>query len=146
MTVATESEKVNILSRSWPYPWIKWKLTLSGRSRFQHVWSFGNGNAGIVCGVLRKDVFVLDSSQGSPILVHAITCKGHTFITVAYGWPQECTHGEGRPVVQPAISWPEICPVQDPMPKRWCDVSWLAQSCAQIAPCRASGLGSRVWG
>ena len=42
-----------------------------------------------------KGRLVLDSSQGSPILVHDITCKGHKFITVAYGWP------EGRPVVQP---------------------------------------------
>ena len=47
---------------------------------------FVNGNTGIVRGVLRKDVFLMQSAQGLPILVHPITYKGRKFLPVAYGW------------------------------------------------------------
>ncbi|CAE7393007.1 USP17L21, partial [Symbiodinium pilosum] len=56
---------------------------------------FVNGNTGIVRTVLRKDVFVLDTAQGIPILAHPITQKGRKFLPVAYGWATTMRRAQG---------------------------------------------------
>ena len=46
---------------------------------------FVNGNSGIVRLTLRKDVFVMESSQQQSVLVYPVTIRGRKFLPVAYG-------------------------------------------------------------
>ncbi|CAE7937965.1 Dnah2, partial [Symbiodinium necroappetens] len=48
--------------------------------------SFVNGQMGTIRLMLRRDIFVLASDQGTSILVHPICVKGQMFLPVAYGW------------------------------------------------------------
>ena len=56
---------------------------------------FVNGNAGIVRMVLRSDIFVLQSDQGIPILIHPISTQGKKFLPVAYGWATTIRRAQG---------------------------------------------------
>ncbi|CAE7357694.1 pif1 [Symbiodinium sp. CCMP2592] len=56
---------------------------------------FVNGNAGKVRCLLRADVFVLDSDQGLPILIHPISQQGRKFLPVAYGWATTMRRAQG---------------------------------------------------
>ncbi|CAE7271115.1 PIF1 [Symbiodinium sp. CCMP2592] len=56
---------------------------------------FVNGNTGVVRNMLRSDVFVLDSDQGIPILVHPITQRGKKYLPVAYGWATTMRRAQG---------------------------------------------------
>ena len=56
---------------------------------------FVNGNSGITRSLLRKDVFILQSSQNVSILVRPITVKGRKFLPVTYGWATTVRRGQG---------------------------------------------------
>ena len=56
---------------------------------------FVNGNTGLIRSMLRSDVFVLDSDQGLPILVHPITRNGKKFLPVSYGWATTMRRAQG---------------------------------------------------
>ena len=56
---------------------------------------FVNGNTGTVRSVLRKDIVIFQSSQGSLILVHPITVKGKKFLPVTYGWCTTMRRAQG---------------------------------------------------
>ncbi len=64
---------------------------------------FVNGNTGIVRAMLRRDVFILQSNQGIPILVHPITVKGKKFLPVAYGWATTMRRAQGATLTQVAL-------------------------------------------
>ena len=56
---------------------------------------FVNGNSGIIRALLRKDVFILQSTQNVSILVHPITVKGRKFLPVTYGWATTMRRAQG---------------------------------------------------
>ena len=56
---------------------------------------FVNGNTGTVRSMLRSDVFLLQSDQGLPILVHPVTQKGRKFLPVTYGWATTMRRAQG---------------------------------------------------
>ena len=56
---------------------------------------FVNGNTGTVRSMLRSDVFLLQSDQGLPILVHPVTQKGRKFLPVSYGWATTMRRAQG---------------------------------------------------
>ena len=56
---------------------------------------FVNGNAGMVRKMLRADIFLLQSDQGVPILVHPISSQGRKFLPVAYGWATTIRRAQG---------------------------------------------------
>ena len=56
---------------------------------------FVNGNTGTVKSMLRSDVFLLQSDQGLPILVHPVTQKGRKFLPVTYGWATTMRRAQG---------------------------------------------------
>ena len=64
---------------------------------------FVNGNSGVVRAVLRPDVFVLQSVQDLPILVHPITLKGRKYLPVSYGWATTMRRAQGATLEQVAI-------------------------------------------
>ena len=47
---------------------------------------FVNGNTGTIRKVLCRDVFIMESSQQTCILVYPITVKGRKYLPVAYGY------------------------------------------------------------
>ena len=56
---------------------------------------FVNGNTGTVKSMLCSDVFLLQSDQGLPILVHPVTQKGRKFLPVTYGWATTMRRAQG---------------------------------------------------
>ena len=83
--IPTENEKIAIA------PNMRMRLTHNvDKER-----AFVNGNAGTVRKVLRADVFLLQSDQGLPILVHPITSQGRKFLPVAYGWATTIRRAQG---------------------------------------------------
>ncbi|CAE7839773.1 pif1 [Symbiodinium sp. CCMP2592] len=56
---------------------------------------FVNGNTGTVRAMLRSDVFLLQSDQGLPILVHPVTQQGRKFLPVSYGWATTIRRAQG---------------------------------------------------
>ena len=56
---------------------------------------FVNGNSGIIRALLRRDVFILQSTQNISILVHPITVKGRKFLPVTYGWATTMRRAQG---------------------------------------------------
>ena len=57
--------------------------------------SFVNGQMGVIRLMLRRDIFVLASDQGTSILVHPICIKGQMFLPVAYGWATTIRRAQG---------------------------------------------------
>ena len=57
--------------------------------------SFVNGQMGSIRLMLRRDIFVLASDQGTSILVHLICVKGQMFLPVAYGWATTIRRAQG---------------------------------------------------
>ena len=57
--------------------------------------SFVNGQMGSIRLMLRRDIFVLASDQGTSILVHPICVKGQMFLPVAYGWATTIRRAQG---------------------------------------------------
>jgi len=74
-------------------------LTANMRVRLTHNVNkeegFVNGNTGTVRKVLRPDVFVMESSQQTCILVYPITVKGHKYLPVAYGYATTMRRAQG---------------------------------------------------
>ena len=58
---------------------------------------FVNGNAGTIRLVLRRDVFVMESSQRTSVLVYPITLRGRKFLPVAYGYALQCGEPKAPP-------------------------------------------------
>jgi len=56
---------------------------------------FVNGTTGLIRSLLRKDVFILKSSQDISILVHPVTLKGRKFVPVAYSWATTIRRAQG---------------------------------------------------
>ena len=56
---------------------------------------FVNGNTGVVRSMLRADVFILQSDQGTPILIHPVTQQGRKFLPVTYGWATTIRRAQG---------------------------------------------------
>ena len=81
----TESDKVAVA------PGMRMRLTHNvDKER-----GFVNGNAGMVRKMLRADIFLLQSDQGVPILVHPISSQGRKFLPVAYGWATTIRRAQG---------------------------------------------------
>ncbi|CAE7447453.1 unnamed protein product, partial [Symbiodinium sp. CCMP2456] len=57
--------------------------------------SFVNGQMGSVRLMLRRDIFILASDQGTSILVHPICIKNQMFLPVAYGWATTIRRAQG---------------------------------------------------
>lgn len=45
--------------------------------------------------MLRADVFILQSDQGTPILIHPVTQQGRKFLPVTYGWATTIRRAQG---------------------------------------------------
>ena len=56
---------------------------------------FVNGNTGTIRKVLRRDVFIMESSQQKCILVYPITVKGRKYLPVAYGYATTMRRAQG---------------------------------------------------
>ena len=56
---------------------------------------FVNGNSGIVRLPLRKDVFVMETTQKQSVLVYPITLRGRKFLPVAYGYATTMRRAQG---------------------------------------------------
>ncbi|CAE7809429.1 pif1, partial [Symbiodinium necroappetens] len=56
---------------------------------------FVNGNTGTVRLVLRRDVFVMQSAQGTSVLVYPIALRGRKFLPVAYGYATTMRRAQG---------------------------------------------------
>ena len=66
---------------------------------------FVNGQTGIVRAVLRPDVFVLLSDQGTSILVHPISVRGRKFLPVTYGWATTMRRAQGSTLDRVCLSF-----------------------------------------
>ena len=56
---------------------------------------FVNGNSGIVRLPLRKDVFVMETTQKQSVLVYPTTLRGRKFLPVAYGYATTMRRAQG---------------------------------------------------
>ena len=74
-------------------------LTANMRVRLTHNVNkeegYVNGNTGQIRKVLRRDVFIMESSQHTCILVYPITVNGRRYLPVAYGYATTMRRAQG---------------------------------------------------
>eukprot|EP00439_Symbiodinium_sp_Y106_P044720 s710_g5.t1 len=85
--------------RGWPAEVGRVLLATHMRVRLTHNVNkdegFVNGNMGHIRKMLRSDVFIMESSQQTSILVYPVTVKGQKYLPVSYGYATTMRRAQG---------------------------------------------------
>ena len=85
--------------RGWPAEVGRVLLASHMRVRLTHNVNkdegFVNGNMGHIRKMLRSDVFIMESSQQTSILVYPVTVKGQKYLPVSYGYATTMRRAQG---------------------------------------------------